>query len=196
MAPAPAPALAPPPPVAVMRQPHIAPRVFVRPMLDLPREVPRRVSMTAEEITLPPINAGDAINIPGGALTGTSGISSVGIGTRIPTPPAPSLKENVKPPQERILPVGGNVQSAKLIKHPAPAYPAIAKSARIQGKVELEAIIGKDGSVQNLKVLSAASPLLTSAAIAAVKQWLYQPTLLNQEPVEVITEITVNFALQ
>jgi protein TonB len=92
--------------------------------------------------------------------------------------------------------VGGNVQSAKLIKHPTPLYPAIAKSARIQGTVVLQAIIGKDGTVQNLKMVSTASPLLVQAAMDAVKQWVYQPTLLNSEPVDVITEITVNFTLQ
>jgi protein TonB len=94
------------------------------------------------------------------------------------------------------MPVGGDVQSAKLIKHPAPTYPAIAISARVQGAVVLQAIIGKDGTVRDLKVVSAASPLLVRSAMDAVKQWTYSPTLLNREPVEVITEITVNFALR
>lgn len=60
----------------------------------------------------------------------------------------------------------------------------------------LQATVGKDGTVRNLTVLSAASPLLARAAVDAVKQWVYRPTLLNREPVGVITEITVNFSLQ
>jgi protein TonB len=77
-----------------------------------------------------------------------------------------------------------------------PTYPPIAKQARIQGQVLLQATIGKDGTVQQLKMVSATSPLLVQNALDAVKQWVYQPTLLNNEPVDVITEITVNFTLQ
>ena len=123
-----------------------------------------------------------------------AGVFSNDIGIAPPSP-RPS-KADIAAKDDKPVRVGGNVQSAKLIKHPAPKYPAIAKSARIQGTVVLQAIIGKDGAVRNLTVVSAASPLLVSSATDAVKQWVYQPTLLNQEPVEVITEITVNFALQ
>jgi protein TonB len=90
--------------------------------------------------------------------------------------------------------VGGNVQSAKLIRGPKPVYPPLAKQARIQGTVRLNAIIGKDGTIQNLTAASG-HPLLVPAAMDAVKQWLYQPTLLNGEPVEVVTVIDVNFTL-
>jgi protein TonB len=69
----------------------------------------------------------------------------------------------------------------------------LAKQARIQGVVLLEAVISKDGAIDNLRVISG-HPLLTQAAIDAVKQWRYKPTLLNGEPVEVVTTITVNFA--
>jgi protein TonB len=72
-------------------------------------------------------------------------------------------------------------------------YPPLAKQARIQGVVLLEAVISKDGAIDNLRVISG-HPLLTQAAIDAVKQWRYKPTLLNGEPVEVVTTITVNFA--
>ena len=74
-----------------------------------------------------------------------------------------------------------------------PVYPPLAKQARIQGVVLLEAVISKDGAIDNLRVISG-HPLLTQAAIDAVKQWRYKPTLLNGEPVEVVTTITVNFA--
>jgi TonB family protein len=90
--------------------------------------------------------------------------------------------------------VGGNMQSAKLISKPVPRYPVEAKPARIQGVVKLLAVIGKDGSVENLYVISG-EPVLAGAAIDAVKHWIYQPTLLNGSPVEVETEIDVNFTL-
>jgi protein TonB len=76
-----------------------------------------------------------------------------------------------------------------------PVYPPLAKQARIQGVVILEAIIGKDGAVSEVKVISG-HPLLQQAAIDAVSQWKYKPTLLNGEPVEVVTTVTVNFAFQ
>jgi protein TonB len=90
--------------------------------------------------------------------------------------------------------VGGNVQQAMLIRQPKPVYPPLAKQARIQGVVRLNAIIGKDGTIQNLQVATG-HPLLVPAALDAVKQWVYKPTLLNGEPVEVITQIDVNFTL-
>jgi len=90
--------------------------------------------------------------------------------------------------------VGGNVQQAKLIRQPKPIYPPLAKQARISGVVRLNAIIGKDGTIQNLTVASG-HPLLIPAALEAVKQWVYQPTLLNGEAVEVVTQIDVNFTL-
>ena len=92
------------------------------------------------------------------------------------------------------LKVGGNVQAANLLKKITPAYPALAKSARIQGTVRFTAIIGKDGTIQNLQLVSG-HPMLVQSATEAVKQWVYKPTLLNGEPVEVITQIDVNFTL-
>jgi protein TonB len=74
------------------------------------------------------------------------------------------------------------------------AYPPLAKQARIQGVVVLEAIINKQGSVENLRVING-HPLLIQSALDAVKQWKYKPTLLNGEPVEVVTQVTVNFNL-
>jgi len=73
-------------------------------------------------------------------------------------------------------------------------YPPLAKAARVQGTVKFEAVIGKDGSIQNLHMISG-PPLLVQAAMQAVQQWKYRPTLLNGEPVEVITTIDVNFTL-
>jgi len=90
--------------------------------------------------------------------------------------------------------VGGNAQQTKLVLQPRPVYPPEAKAARVQGKVSLMAIIGKDGAVKNLEVISG-DPLLVPSALDAVKQWVYTPTLLNGNPVEVQTQIDVNYTL-
>lgn len=81
-----------------------------------------------------------------------------------------------------------------LIHRIEPQYPAIAKIARVSGTVELRAIIGRDGSVSSIEVLSG-NPLLARAAVEAARQWRYRPTILDGEAVEVETRITVNFVL-
>lgn len=93
------------------------------------------------------------------------------------------------------LRVGGNVQASKLQYKVAPVYPELARAARIQGVIVLEAVISTTGQVFDLKVVTG-HPLLISAAIDAVKQWVYEPTLLNGQPTEVITTVTVNFSFQ
>ena len=90
--------------------------------------------------------------------------------------------------------VGGSANGPKLVSQVAPAYPPDAKAQGISGAVVLRALIGADGSVRNLEVVSG-PPVLAMAAIEAVQQWTYQPTLLNGNPVETKTEITVNFTL-
>jgi len=90
--------------------------------------------------------------------------------------------------------VSMGTQAAKLTRLVKPAYPPLAVQAHISGTVRLAAIISRDGLIQNLQVVSG-HPLLTTAAVDAVKQWRYQPTLLSGEPVEVITQIDVNFTL-
>lgn len=89
---------------------------------------------------------------------------------------------------------GGDVEAARIISQAQPAYPALARQAGIQGAVLLHAIIDREGRVIELEVISG-HPLLVKAALEAVKQWRYQPTLLNNEPVEVDTTIHVNFVL-
>jgi TonB family protein len=90
--------------------------------------------------------------------------------------------------------IGGNVQQAKLVVKVNPIYPPEAKAQGIEGIVRLEATLDKSGKVANLQVLSG-DPLLAAAALDAVRQWQYQTTLLNGDPVEVVTEIDVNFTL-
>jgi TonB family protein len=94
---------------------------------------------------------------------------------------------------ERIR-VGGNVQALMVIYTTQPPYPPLAKQARIQGVVRLDAIIAKDGTMKDLRVASG-HPLLVPAALEAVRQWVYKPTLLNGNPVEVATVVDVNFTL-
>jgi len=94
---------------------------------------------------------------------------------------------------ERIR-VGGDVQRAKLVSQPLPVYPPEAKDARISGHVVFNVIVGKDGTVHDVSLVSG-HPLLVAPAKDAVKQWVYQPTLLNGEPVEVVTQVDVTFSL-
>lgn len=105
-----------------------------------------------------------------------------------------SLPRSTTPPTR--IRVGGNVQAAKLIYKSPPAYPVTAKQDRVQGTVVLRAVIGLDGSVTNLEPLNrAVDQRLVDASLAAVRLWRYSPTLLNGNPIEVVTEVEVNFTL-
>ena len=90
--------------------------------------------------------------------------------------------------------VSQGVSQGLLVHQVKPSYPPLARQARIQGTVVLQAVIGKDGNIQGLKVVSG-HPMLAPAALEAVKQWKYKPYFLNGEPVEVDTTINVNFTL-
>jgi len=112
-----------------------------------------------------------------------------GWGNLPPKLPPPGSRSAGPPSRVRV---GGAVQSWNLISQVAPIYPPLAKQARIQGDVVLEAEISREGDVTNLKVVSG-HPLLIDAALTAVRQWKYKPTLLNGQPVIVISHITVPF---
>jgi protein TonB len=124
------------------------------------------------------------ITAPGSAVVAGQFREGV-LGGMIAAPPPGNTKR---------LTIGGNVQQAKLISQPHPVYPPLAKQARIQGVVTLQALIGADGAVKDLAVISG-HPLLIPSALEAVRQWVYQTTLLNGEPVEVLTHIDVNYTL-
>ncbi len=111
----------------------------------------------------------------------------------LPPPPPPPATGNLTGQPTRVR-VGGNVQPPKLISAPPPVYPMLARQSRIQGDVVLNAVITEDGNVTDLSVISG-HPLLVQAAEDAVRQWKYQTTLLNGEPVEVEITITVHFVL-
>jgi protein TonB len=142
--------------------------------------------MIKEDPLPPPGPVGGVVGVVGGIPGGEAGGVLGGMIAAAPPPPPP-------PPQERIR-VGGQVQAAKISNQVRPVYPQLARQARIQGTVRLEAVISKDGTIEELKLVSG-HPLLVQAAMDAVKQWRYQPTMLNGVPVEVITTIDVNFTL-
>lgn len=97
--------------------------------------------------------------------------------------------------ESKRLRVGGNAEQANLIKKVQPTYPAEAKAARVQGTVELEMVISKEGEPLDLRVIRSPSDDLTQSALEAVRQWRYKPTLLNGNPVEIITDVIVNYTL-
>jgi protein TonB len=112
---------------------------------------------------------------------------------------SPTVTSPPRPPTVTAAPPGPirvsiGVLMAKLVKKVIPEYPPLAKTARVSGVVHLLGVIAKDGTIQNLQVIGG-HPLLTRAALEAVRQWIYEPTLLNGQPVEVIAPIDVNFTL-
>ncbi|PYR34856.1 MAG: hypothetical protein DMF90_15755, partial [Acidobacteria bacterium] len=127
--------------------------------------------------------------VEGGVVGGVTGGIVGGLEAAPPPPPPPP------PPPAAPVRVGGNIKPPTKVKDVKPVYPAIAQSARVQGVVIIEATIGPDGKVQEAKVLRSI-PLLDAAALDAVRQWQFTPTLLNNVPVPVIMTVTVNFTLQ
>ena len=178
--------LVPPPPPPPPPPPAAAIQRIVKPVVRLihngqmmaPTVVPKKVAMIKEEEMPPDVGA---VGVVGGVLGGIIG----GSGGGMPPPP--------KATPSRIR-VGGNVASAKLVRQVTPLYPPIAKTAHISGTVILHAVIAKDGTIQELTYVSG-PPLLMKNAMDAVRQWRYSPTLLNGEPVEVDTTISVVFTL-
>jgi len=176
---APAPPPPPPPPAAPVKV--VRPRIVQPQTMTAPTVIPKKVEMIKDEA--PDVGAaGNGFGVAGGTGDALGG----GIMNTAPPPPP-------KPTQTRIK-VGGQVAAAKLMHQVLPTYPAIAKTAHVSGTVRLHAIISKDGSIQELQYISG-PPLLMRAAMDAVKQWKYSPTLLNGEAVPVETQIQVIFSL-
>lgn len=173
----------PPPPVKVETKP--AARLLNAGKLTQPRAIPKDVEVFKEAPLapdVPPVTSNESGvfgGIPGQGMMG-------GTAPAAPPPPKPATPTRIKQ--------GGNVTAASLVSQTKPAYPPLARQARIQGTVVLHAIIGKDGRVSQLEVISG-HPLLVQSAIEAVKQWQYKPTQLNGEPVEVDTTIQVTFTM-
>jgi len=135
---------------------------------------------------------GGGFGVVGGVVGGVRGGVPGGVATAPPSPPPPP-----PPPgwAAGAIRVGGQMPPPTKTKHVNPVYPPIAESARVQGVVILETIIGADGKVQDARVLRSI-PLLDQAALDAVKQWEFTPTLLNGSPVPIIMTVTVQFTLQ
>ncbi len=109
--------------------------------------------------------------------------------------PRPAMPAPPRAAARSLVNIGGGVMEALLVNRVEPKYPEIARIAHVSGTVVLSAVIATDGSIQSLHVVSG-SALLVGAALDAVRQWRYKPTLLDGKPVEVQTLITVNFVLQ
>jgi len=160
-----------------------------------PRVLPNVVApdvIAPEPDELPPPQAGlpttdirDGLAGPGFDAFGTTGLTGV--------PPPPS--QPPEPPAQKIVRVGPGVREPRRVAGGPPDYPAMARMARVQGTVILEAVINDRGTIERVKVLRSV-PLLDAAAIAAVQNWRYTPTLLNGVPVSVLMTITINFTLQ
>ena len=109
-------------------------------------------------------------------------------------PPDPPRAAPAHPPAAKIIRLSSEIQASQLIHKIQPSYPAIARQIRLQGVVEFTAVISKNGTIENLQLVRG-HPMLVAAARDAILQWRYKPTLLSGEPVEVITNIVVNFTL-
>jgi len=165
----------PPPPRAATRAKADTPRPHVPPL-----EVPNGIAPE------PAIDPGDD------DFTNDTGVIAFGGSDTIvaeATPPPPPA-----PPPQRVIRVGGNIRPPQRVVDVAPTYPPLARAAGVEGVVILEAVIAEDGSVRDVRVLRS-NPLLEAAALEAVRQWRFSPTLLNGEPVPVVMTVTVAFRL-
>jgi protein TonB len=152
-------------------------------------------NIVIEPTSIPPtVNIFPEAELPPEAATPGAGYGSMTNLFDLGTAPAEAVNRPPEPVITKRVRLGGNVEDAKLIVRIQPAYPVLAVQTGTQGNVILHAIIGKEGEVTELQVVSG-HPLLVEAALGAVRQWRYSPTLLNGSPVEVETTITVSFVL-
>ena len=192
---APPPPPPPPPPAAaqaarIMKQ--IQSEVLSTGGLRTPTRIPQKIEMIKEEEAPMPISAGGVVGgvpggIPGGQLGGVIGgiVNATSNLAYIP---------KLQPVVPQRVRISQGVTTGMLIRRVEPSYPALARSARISGNVVLKAIINREGLIQDLQLVSG-HPMLVPSAIDAVRQWRYRPYLLNGQPVEVETTITVIFTL-
>jgi protein TonB len=182
---APPPPPPPPPPPTVV---HVVKQVqtnIINDQLRTPSKIPKKIEIIKEDAAPPPMTAG----VIGGISSGPGQAGGV-IGGIISSTPV-AVPKVAAPTRVRV---SQGVTQGLLIRKVAPSYPPLARQAHIQGSVLLQAVISKDGSIENLRVISG-HPMLVPSAIDAVKQWKYKPYILNGEPVEVDTQVTVNFTL-
>jgi periplasmic protein TonB len=181
----------PPPPPPAAAPVHVVKQIqtdIVNGELRTPTKIPKKIEMIKEDEAPPQMAATGVVGgVPGGVPGGSMGgvIGSVLSSTPVAVP-------KIATPQR--IRVSSGVQSGLLVRRVNPTYPPLARQARIQGVVLLQAEISKEGNIVNLQLISG-HPMLAPAAIEAVKQWKYKPYLLNGEPVEVETQVQVNFTL-
>lgn len=182
----------PPPPPPAPAKAIVPPRhFFTSKTLYQPRVIPKQVAQVKDA---PPPQSAAAV--PGGVIGGVPGwqVGGVlggilgGLGHAAPPPPPKAVA------QHGPYRVGGRVQPPKLVDEVQPTYPPLARDARVQGDVMIDSVIDTQGDVTKMNLVSG-NPLLISAAFDAVKQWKYQPTLLNGVPVSVEMQVTVHFNL-
>jgi protein TonB len=173
------------PPVKIVKQVQTD---MVNGQLRTPTKIPQKVEMIKEDAAPPPVMTSGVIGgVPGGVPGGQMGGVIGGIISSTPV----AVPKVATPQRVRV---SQGVTQGLLVRRVQPMYPPLARQARIQGTVVLQAEISKEGTIQNLRLISG-HPMLAPAAIEAVKQWRYKPYFLNGEPVEVETQITVNFSL-
>ena len=154
-----------------------------------PERIPQTITMLVEEAPPPSVGEGGVVgSIAGSGLFGRSdGVLNSMIGAV-----GRAVMPTIRPPERLVVSTG--VSQGMLIHRVEPVYPRAAIAARIQGEVLLQAVIGRDGTIQGLRVVRG-HPLLAPAALQAVLQWRYRPYLLNGQPIEVETQVLVNFRL-
>ena len=178
----------PTPPEQARRPPQQHASNFAENQLVEPIRIPPTVTMLHESPSDVPAPPGPYVDSSIGGPVGRSPLMNQILASNM-RPVAPPANIQTKP-----MRVSGGVIEGLLVHKVTPIYPPLARQAHIQGTVALHAIIGRDGTIQNLQAISG-PPMLIPAALDAVQRWRYRPYLLNNEPVEVETQITVNFTL-
>ncbi len=188
------PDLAPKPVEPAARSANVVPLQIIGKTLIEPRSIPAKAVAIVDPPSLLESEIAVSTGLPSGLNPNDGIFSQTTAAPGLPAPPSVAPA----PPTVRTLPprvkVGGKVKPPVPISTPKPVYPTLAIQTRISGTVRLEAVIGIDGKVYSLRLVQG-HPLLVSAAIDAVKQWRYTPTLLNGEPVELEMQVDVNFQL-
>lgn len=188
----------PPPPAPAVTAAKAPParRVFEHAgKLLAPTAIPKNVAEIKEAPLPSDAEGADGIlgGVPGGVAGGTMGgvIGGVigGVNTRIAAPPAPKDIKSRAPVR-----LGGRVRAPRQIERVEPKYPPLARQTHTQGTVVIEAVLDESGNVVEMKIVSG-PPLLVQAALDAVKQWKYEPTYLNDQPVAVQMNVSVTFTL-
>lgn len=185
----------PPPPPAAQAVAKVVKQVqseLLNGQLRTPSRIPEKVQMIREEEAPPPLSTGGVVGgvaggIPGGQLGGI-------IGGIVSQTSNLAVVPKLAVAQPKRIRVSQGVTRGLLIRKIEPTYPVLARQARVQGEVILKAIVTREGDIKELELVSG-HPMLAPAAIAAVRQWHYRPFLLNGEPIEVETMVTVTFNL-